>query len=72
MGNTSRFTCTYSAKISRFVDSTHFPRDFLQNTNERINGTIYRISSIESGGSGAGGAGGAPSTAHDVIDSQIF
>ena len=33
---------------------------------------IYQESSIESGGSGAGGAGGARSTAHDVIDSQIF
>jgi hypothetical protein len=33
---------------------------------------IYQESSIETGGSGAGGAGGARSTAHDVIDSQIF
>ena len=37
-----------------------------------INDILEIMSSIESGGSGAGGAGGARSTAHDVIDSQIF
>jgi hypothetical protein len=43
----SRLTCTTGGKISRFVDSTHFPRDFLQNTNEHINGTICRITSSD-------------------------